>query len=117
MKGARAISVLAVVVATILGGHGCCSGCDGLVKSTSSRSGFIESYNESTLPDCTLAGEGSDLQDVTLTCTEHTRAEIEVMITATCTGYALVGFETVTVVGSDGSSVCDVTEDCACSGG
>ncbi len=116
MTGARVLPALVLAAASILSGHGCCSGCDGLVKSTSSRSGFIESYNGSTLPDCELAGEGSDLVDVTLTCTAHTRAEIETMLSAACTGYGLVGFETVTVVGTDGSGVCDVTEGCSCGG-
>lgn len=116
MTDARVHPALLVAALAMLPGHGCCSGCDGVVKSTSSRSGFIESYNESTLPDCELVGAGSDLLDVTLTCTEHTRAEVEIMLTATCAGYGLVGFETVTVVGSDGRSVCDVSGDCACSG-
>jgi hypothetical protein len=115
MTGARALWLLVLAAASILSGHGCCSGCDGLVKSTSSRSGFIESYNESTLPDCTLVGEGTDLVHVTLTCTDHTYAEVETMILATCTGYELVGFETVTIVGSDGRGACDVTDGCSCS--
>jgi hypothetical protein len=116
MTGARVLPALVLVAASALSGHGCCSGCDGLVKSTSSRSGFIESYNESTLPDCELSGEGADLVDVTLTCTAHTRAEVETMLSAACSGYGLVGFETVTIVGSDGGSFCDVAEGCSCSG-
>ena len=116
MTDARVLPALVLAMVTILSVHGCCSGCDGLVKSTSSRSGFIESYNESTLPDCELVGGGSELVDVTLTCTAHSRAEIEVMLSATCTGYGLVGFETVTIVGTDGGGVCDVAEGCSCSG-
>jgi hypothetical protein len=115
MTCARALPALLLAATSILSAHGCCSGCDGLVKSTSSRSGFIESYNESTLPDCELVGEGTDLADVTLTCTAHTYSEVETMLLATCTGYELVGFETVTIVGSDGRGACDVTEGCSCS--
>ncbi len=104
--------VLGVAVAALAGG--CCN-CSDMAKTTASREGFIKSYNDSAPSDCELASVSSDLKDVTLTCTEQRMMDIEAMVVAACMGYEMVGFEKITIVGKDGSSVCDITSGCSCS--
>jgi hypothetical protein len=108
---ASALAILAGLAAATLGG--CCN-CSNMASTKSAREGFIESYNESAPPDCELTGDGAGLEGLTLTCTEQSVEDMEAQVVATCVGYDLVGFETIALVGKDGSAVCSVSSDCSC---
>jgi len=97
-----------------VGVSGCCGNCSGLTKTTEARESFIDSYNQSTTPDCTLVDEGGDLTEITLTCTNQTVSIIESGVEAGCMGYQMVGFETLYIEGTDGTAVCDIEDDCSC---
>jgi hypothetical protein len=99
-------------ITMVLGG--CCN-CSNLTKTIQAREGFIESFNDGNSSGCEVSATGTDLKDATLSCPKRPIAEVEMEIKVTCTGFDIVGFESVEIVGSDGSLTCDVSDGCACS--
>lgn len=113
MQPQRLFAMLALLAGVVLTFSACCGG---LADNPEARTSFIDSFNKQTPANCNLASNDSEIRNVTWTCKDQNLEQLKEGLKAGCSGYSLVNFEKVTVVGSDGETVCDVTKDCACGG-
>lgn len=111
MQPQRLLAMLALLAGVVLTFSACCGG---LADNPEARTSFIDSFNNQTPANCNLASNDAEIRNVTWTCKDQSLEQLKEGLKAGCSGYSLVNFKQVTVVGSDGELTCDVTKDCAC---
>lgn len=101
--------------AFVLLATGCClgggPGGEGIFGK-SARESFIPSFNKNGIKGCNLSGRGQELKELEYSCKLHTLAELERAVVPACSGFKMVGFEKLTVLGKDGTANVNLDGGC-----